>query len=305
MKLLKVAMTALLVTIGMQAQAITPGGLVASHNYGSGTAATMSVTITIEKSPPTNSSLFWAQQFFPNATIDHGGYFGLQTGGIIGNTNVGKMLIFSIWNADSAEAGPGATAQTFGGEGIGYSVRMPFSWSEGTAYRFSLEKDGALWWKLTVVDDLNTSTYLGRIRITQDVVLRSGFASFSEYFGNVASCGAMPAFRAIFSNFRFGTASVAAADSTAYGSCITFARGRVVGNSAVHEVGTSDFCSLDIDGDGLTTATIDGLIHTRLALGFTGTAVVSGINFPAAATRRTWTEIRNHLVKQCGMQLPV
>lgn len=304
MKLLKSALTALLAALGIGAQALTPGGLVASHNYGSGTATSMAVTMTIEKSPPTNSSLFWAQQFFPNATIDHGGYFGLQTGGVIGNTNVGKMLIFSIWNADGADAGPGATAQTFGGEGIGYSVRMPFAWTEGTAYRFVLDKDGPLWWKLTVTDDLNTPTYLGRIRITQDVALRSGFASFSEYFRDVASCSAMPAFRAVFSNFRFGSAPVAASDSAAYGNCVSFARGRVVGNAAVHEVGTSDYCSLDIDGDGLVTATTDGLIHTRLALGVTGAAVVSGVNFPAAATRRTWPEIRNHLIKQCGMQLP-
>ena len=59
-----------------------------------------------------------------------------------------------------------------------------------------------------------------------------------------------------------------------------------------------------MDGDGLTTATIDGLISTRVMLGLTGTAVTNGITFPAAATRTNWTAIRNFLVTHCGMNLP-
>lgn len=63
-------------------------------------------------------------------------------------------------------------------------------------------------------------------------------------------------------------------------------------------------CSLDLDGDGMTTATIDGLISTRVMLGLTGTAVTTGITFPAAATRTNWTAIRNFLVTHCEMNLP-
>ena len=63
-------------------------------------------------------------------------------------------------------------------------------------------------------------------------------------------------------------------------------------------------CSLDMDGDGVTTATIDGLISTRVMLGLTGTAVTTGITFPAAATRSNWTSIRNFLVTHCEMNLP-
>ena len=63
-------------------------------------------------------------------------------------------------------------------------------------------------------------------------------------------------------------------------------------------------CSLDMDGDGVTTATIDGLISTRVMLGLTGTAVTTGITFPAAATRTNWTAIRNFLVTHCEMNLP-
>jgi hypothetical protein len=44
-------------------------------------------------------------------------------------------------------------------------------------------------------------------------------------------------------------------------------------------------CSLDVDGDGLITATIDSLIHARLALGLRGDSVVNGITFPSNAKR--------------------
>ena len=63
-------------------------------------------------------------------------------------------------------------------------------------------------------------------------------------------------------------------------------------------------CSLDLDGDGITTATIDGLMSTRVMLGLTGTAVTTGVTFPAAATRTSWTSIRDFLVTHCGMNLP-
>ena len=33
-------------------------------------------------------------------------------------------------------------------------------------------------------------------------------------------------------------------------------------------------------------------------------ALVAGINFPINAQRKTWTQIRGHLVTACGMTLP-
>lgn len=62
-------------------------------------------------------------------------------------------------------------------------------------------------------------------------------------------------------------------------------------------------CSLDIDGDNRVLATTDSLIHTRIALGITGPAVINGISFPPTATRNTWPLIRDYLVTQCGMSL--
>lgn len=62
-------------------------------------------------------------------------------------------------------------------------------------------------------------------------------------------------------------------------------------------------CSMDIDGDNRVLATTDSLIHTRIALGITGPAVVGGITFAPNATRNTWPLIREFLVTQCGMSL--
>jgi hypothetical protein len=62
-------------------------------------------------------------------------------------------------------------------------------------------------------------------------------------------------------------------------------------------------CSLDIDGDGQITATIDSLIHSRIALGITGNAVIGGVTFTANATRNSWSEIRTFLLAQCGMAI--
>jgi uncharacterized delta-60 repeat protein len=62
-------------------------------------------------------------------------------------------------------------------------------------------------------------------------------------------------------------------------------------------------CSLDIDGDGNPTATIDGLIATRVMLGLRDNAVVGNITFPLNATRTNWTDIREFLVTQCGMTI--
>ncbi len=62
-------------------------------------------------------------------------------------------------------------------------------------------------------------------------------------------------------------------------------------------------CKLDIDGDGAVLATTDSIIHTRVALGMTGSAVINGISFASHATRKTWPDIRDYLVTQCGMTL--
>jgi len=60
-------------------------------------------------------------------------------------------------------------------------------------------------------------------------------------------------------------------------------------------------CAPDFDGDGQLSAVTDGLIHLRLMLGFAGDVVVSGITFPASATRKTWPLIRDYLGSRYGV----
>ena len=62
-------------------------------------------------------------------------------------------------------------------------------------------------------------------------------------------------------------------------------------------------CSLDLDGDGLITATVDGLIATRVMLGLRGPTVIAGINFPVNATRSSWPAISEYLFSQCGLDV--
>lgn len=222
--------------ISRPAHAVVPGGLVASHSYGGAVGSAMEVTITIEHAPPDSSSYFWAQQFFLTANGDRNGYFGIQTGGIAQNKLVGKMFIFSIWNAKSAEPGPGASAETFGGEGTGYSVRLPIDWQEGVPYRFKFAKDGSNGWRLSFTAANGPETSIGRIVIDQDVKLNSGFATFTEFFRDLPDCGALPYARAAFSGLKLDGLAIAPYDAMAYGNCQAQGVGSLIGDAAVHAV---------------------------------------------------------------------
>ncbi len=61
--------------------------------------------------------------------------------------------------------------------------------------------------------------------------------------------------------------------------------------------------SIDYDGDGTETAT-DSVIHARIAFGFTGTSVTTGLSFAPQAARTTWTKLRAHFINRCGYSLP-
>ncbi len=62
-------------------------------------------------------------------------------------------------------------------------------------------------------------------------------------------------------------------------------------------------CSLDVDGDGKYTATLDGLILTRAMIGFSGETALHGVEFGNYSQRRTWVAIRAYLTEQCDMRI--
>jgi len=135
------------------------------------------------------------------------------------------MFIVSIWNAEEAIAAPNAVAQTFGGEGVGYSIRLQYDWSEGSAYRFRLSRVDGEWWQLSVSEDGGRPIAVGRIRITETVPLQPNFASFSEYLGSVESCEELPPKKATFSSFTYGGSPFAPKNPNAYGNCQSAAAG--------------------------------------------------------------------------------
>lgn len=204
--------------------AIVPGGLAAGHQYAAGgpSASHMTVTISVDVDPGI-SSYFWAQQFWLDTAVDHGGYFGIQGNGVTGGQAVGKMLIFSVWNASGAVADPGASAATFGNEGTGWSIHRSYAWQSGEAYTFTLEKVGLGGWHVFVTGPAGEHIGLGRIDIPEDTHIRTGFANFTEYYGDLSSCSALPYAQATFSNLTYEGASVAFNDALAYGSCATYA----------------------------------------------------------------------------------
>ncbi|MEO8460424.1 MAG: hypothetical protein ABI451_07840 [Dokdonella sp.] len=204
--------------------AIVPGGLAAGHLYASGgsAASQMTVTITVDVDPGI-FSYFWAQQFWLDTTIDHGGYFGIQGNGVTGGQAVGKMLIFSIWNASGAVADPGATAATFGNEGTGWSIHRSYAWQAGAPYTFTLQKINTAGWYVYATGPAGEHIGLGRIDIAEDTHIRTGFANFTEYYGDLSSCSALPYAQATFSNLSYDGTLVAFNDAIAYGSCAVYA----------------------------------------------------------------------------------
>jgi Right handed beta helix region len=116
----------------------------------------------------------------------------------------------------------------------------------------------------------------------------------------------------LLSRASLGVAATALASDVAIGSTAQRKTGDAVRdflvtqcgvNLATRAVANTTGCTPDIDGDDLITATVDGLILSRVRRMPDSAAILNGINFPANATRKTWTDIRNYLVTTCGVDL--
>lgn len=224
------------------AGAVTPGGLTAGHAYASSShsGSQMTSTITIDVDPGI-TSYFWAQQFWLATAVDHGGYFGVQGNGVTNGQAVGKMLIFSIWNASGATADPGAVAQQFGGEGVGWSIHRAYAWQAGVGYAFTLAKEGATGWRVSVHTSTGEEIGLGRIEVAEDALLSTGFANFTEYYTNLPSCDALPFAQATFSGLTYGGAAIAFNDTAPYGNCESRAEASLPTTSRnVHRINAPD-----------------------------------------------------------------
>ena len=152
-------------------------------------------TLIPEIDPGPRTTYFWAHQFRTEA--GEGGYIGLQTWGNRADGSLGKMAIFSFWDTLDAE-GPGVVR--FGGEGVGWSCRIPFYWDAGTAYRLAVTAVGedadAITWAASV-----DGQEFGRIRAPAKWGrLGTWSVMWTEYYGGpLATCADLPYSRVTFS----------------------------------------------------------------------------------------------------------
>jgi hypothetical protein len=151
-----------------------------------------------ETDPGPGGAYLWAHQF--RMIGGEGGYIGLQTAGDRADGSVGKMAVLTIRDAEQAE---GAGVVRLGGEGGGWSCRIPFQWQPGQAYAMKVFTPGGGWWGAKVRDETTGQiSELGGIRVPEHWRnLDSWSMMLTEYLGApLASCGDLP-----YSSVVFGT----------------------------------------------------------------------------------------------------
>jgi len=218
-------------------------------------------TLLPEIDPGPAATYFWAHQF--GLEGGEGGYLGLQTKGNRVDGSLGKMAIFSLWDATGAEepvprsegrsgsvprsegrSGPGGVV-AFSGEGTGWSARIPYLWAAGRSYRLRVTRDevtpeGA-WWTASVLDvDAGEERHIGRLRAAPGWGgLRPWSVMWTEYYGpRLRHCSDLAPVGAVF-GAPVADGSVApdrVASHIGEGTCDT-TRITSVGRGVRHEMG--------------------------------------------------------------------
>ncbi len=166
-----------------------------------------------------------AYYYSNNASFTNGKniYGGLQTNGYDGSKWIGKMAIFSIWDVTSGIAEPGGTGVPFGGEGVGYSVRIPYNWSAGVSYRLKIYLDqdaasGNRLWGASITNLANGQTArIGRIYVPVGYGKVSNPVTFHErYTGGTDTCADMSPSQVSFTNMTANSGTVRASSWNHY-----------------------------------------------------------------------------------------
>ena len=144
----------------------------------------------LELSPQTYWEAGWHWDNVPD-----GGYGGVQAQGNLADGKVSDLAIFSIWNGLSAIPGPDAGCTPFGGEGIGYSCRIPITLVAGNKYEISFGVDsirGPQWWIATISDIAKgTKNVIGSIETNSSIAKATNWNNFIEYWGQEVPCDAV------------------------------------------------------------------------------------------------------------------
>jgi hypothetical protein len=134
--------------------------------------------------------------------VPDGGYGGIQSKGLLADGTISDLAIFSIWNGLGAIPGAGAGCTAFGGEGIGYSCRIPITLIAGNKYEISFGVDttrGPQWWIATISDlTKGTKSVIGSIETNSRIAKASNWNNFIEYWGQSVPCDAVGAASAKF-----------------------------------------------------------------------------------------------------------
>jgi hypothetical protein len=134
--------------------------------------------------------------------VPDGGYGGIQAKGILADGTISDLAIFSIWNGLGATPGAGAGCTPFGGEGIGYSCRIPITLIAGNKYEISFGVDvarGPQWWVATISDlTKGTKSVIGSIETNSKIAKASNWNNFIEYWGQSVPCDSVGAASAKF-----------------------------------------------------------------------------------------------------------
>lgn len=167
------------------------------------------ITPEVEESTTTDGYYFANNVYFTNYTGNNfgGAYAGMQTNGYDGTRFIGKMAIFSVWDVSSGIAESGGSGTSFGGEGSGYSVRLPYAWQVGITYNLKIYIDqdasggNRLWAASLTNQSTGVVTRIGRVYVPVDRGKIYGPVTFHErYMGPVATCADIKKSQVRFSN---------------------------------------------------------------------------------------------------------
>ena len=114
-------------------------------------------------------------------------YAGFQNKGSSSEGWIEKMGIFSVWGAYEGTKEPNGWGTEFGGEGTGYSVRIPYEWNVWKTYRLTIkiiESDAKNNIFAASLTDLETglTERIGRIPVSKNRGLMYSPVSFHEVF---------------------------------------------------------------------------------------------------------------------------
>ncbi len=130
-----------------------------------------------------------------NRHREGGLYAGIQTNGYINGGWVGKIFIFSVWDAQKAHPTSEASSTVFTGEGTGYSLRQAFSWQPDRSYRVVVRRTSfdenaeAYRWRATITDLVTNQTLnVGEILGPKGRNYMYDVTLFHERYGGERTC---------------------------------------------------------------------------------------------------------------------